>query len=31
VLIQKTYIDIIAEVVVDPNDVGIIPYQNKCK
>ena len=31
VKIQKTYIDIIAEVVVDPQDKGILPYQNKCK
>ena len=31
ILVQKTYIDIIAEVVVDPTDRGIIPYQNKCK
>lgn len=31
ILIQKTYIDIISEVVVDPDDKGIISYQNKCK
>jgi hypothetical protein len=30
-MVQKTYIDIIAEVVVDPLDRGIITYQNKCK
>lgn len=29
--IQKKYIDIIAEVVVDPNDTGIYLYQNKIK
>jgi hypothetical protein len=31
ILVQKTYIDIIAEVVVDPEDQGIIIYQNKCR
>jgi len=29
--IQKKYVDIIAEVVVDPNDFGISSYQSKIK
>jgi hypothetical protein len=29
--IQKKYIDIIAEVVVDTDDIGILSYQNKIK
>jgi hypothetical protein len=31
ILVQKNYIDIIAEVVVDPEDQGIVIYQNKCR
>lgn len=31
IVVQKTYIDIIAEVVIDPLDRGIVPYQNKCR
>jgi hypothetical protein len=29
--VQRKYIDIISEVAVDPNDVGIVAYQNKIK
>lgn len=29
--IQKQYIDIISEVIVDPDDIGIHPYQYKIK
>ncbi len=29
--IQRKYIDIISEVAIDPNDIGITPYQNKIK
>lgn len=29
--VQTTYINVIAQVLIDPNDRGIIPYQNKCR
>ena len=29
--VQRKYIDIISEVAIDPNDIGITPYQNKIK